>query len=138
MRSMLPEFLNVDLDLESTKPLDKLIAELGDKVDVLHNGPLNRVAHYAALEINEGKDNDPESIINAFCKRIEKLSPSSKAIWKKCTARRFDIGVLSSTTSRKEFKGLRLDLQSKTLGRVAALSAQVVFTIYPKNISTKK
>jgi hypothetical protein len=135
---MLPEFLNVDLDLESKKPLDQLLAELGETVEILYNGPLDHVAHYAALEINEGKDNDPDSIINAFCKRIERLSPASQAIWKKCTARRFDIGVLSSTTSRKEYKGLRLDLQPKTLGRVAALSAQVVFTIYPKNTSTKK
>jgi hypothetical protein len=135
---MLPEFLNVDLDLESTKPLDKLLAELGDTVDVLHHGPLDEIAHYAALEINEGDDNDPDSIVNAFCKRIEGLSPASKKLWKQCKARRFDIGVLSSTTSGKQFKGLRLDLQPKTLGRIAALSAQVVFTIYPKNISAKK
>jgi len=137
MRLMLPEFLNVDLDLESTKPLDKLLTELGDKVSVLHHGPLNRVRYYAALEISEGKDNDPDSIINAFCKRIDKLSPASKALWKKCQARRFDIGVMSGTSSR-EFNGLRLDLQPKTLGRVAALSAQVVFTIYPKTVTVKK
>jgi hypothetical protein len=134
---MLPEFLNVDLDLESTKPLDKLVTELGDKVSVLHNGPLNRVPFYAALEISEGRDNDPDSIITAFCKRIDQLSPASRALWKKCKARRFDIGVMSGTSSKK-FNGLRLDLQPQTLGRVAALSAQIVFTIYPKTVTSKK
>jgi hypothetical protein len=129
---MLPEFLNVDLDLESAKPLDKLVAELGDRVHVLHHGPLNDVPHYLALEIYEGEDNDPDSIINAFCQEIERLSAASKTAWKKCEARRFDIGVLSSTTSNKTFRGLRLDLQPKTLARVAGLGAQIVFTVYPK------
>lgn len=129
---MLPEFLNVDLDLESTKPLDKLVTELGERVHVLHHGPLNDVPHYLALEIYEGEDNDPDSIINAFCEEIEGLSAASKTAWKTALARRFDIGVLSSTTSAETFRGLRLDLQTKTLARVAKLGAQIVFTVYPK------
>ncbi len=133
---MRPEFLNVDLDLESVKPLDELVAELGDNVHVLHNGPLNETPFYAALEINEGNDNDPDSIIVAFCQRIEALSPAARTTWKKCTARRFDIGVMSGT-GRSESRGVRLDLQSKTLARIAALSAQLAFTIYPKATSSK-
>jgi hypothetical protein len=129
---MLPEFLNVDLDLESAQPLEKLVAELGDRVHVLHHGPLNDVPYYLALEIYEGEDNDPDSIINAFCEEIEGLSASSKAAWKKCAGKRFDIGVLSSTTSKESFRGLRLDLQTGTLARVAKLGAQIVFTVYPK------
>ena len=91
------------------------------------------MAHYAALEINEGKANDPDSIINAFCKRIEAFCRLEATLWRECAARRFDIGVLSGTTrGRRNANGLRLDLQPATLKRVAALSAQIVFTIYPK------
>ena len=135
---MTPEFLNVDLDLESAIPLTPLIEELGNKIDVLHNGALNRVAHYAALEIREGKASDPDSIINAFCKRIEALSPASKRLWRDCAARRFDIGILSGTLGSRNVDGLRLDLQPATLKRVAALSAQIVITVYPKAAPEKK
>ena len=108
------------------------MTELGNKIEVLHNGPLNRVAHYAALEILEGKANDPDSIINAFCKRLEQLSPASKKVWRESAARRFDIGILSGTAGTKNADGLRLDLQPETLKRVAALNAQIVVTVYPK------
>ncbi len=135
---MKPEFLNVDLDLESAVPLTTLIAELGNKIDVLHHGELNRVAHYAALEIREGKADEPDSIINAFCKRIEALSPASKRLWRDCAARRFDIGILSGTAAGRDSDGLRLDLQPATLKRVAALEAQIVVTIYPKAAGGKK
>jgi hypothetical protein len=135
---MLPEFLNVDLDLESAIPLTDLIAALGSKIHVLHNGALNRVAHYAALEIDEGKANDPDSIINAFCKRIEALPPAARKVWRECAARRFDIGVLSSVGKSKDSDGLRLDLQPATLQRVAKLSAQIVFTVYPRPAAAKK
>jgi hypothetical protein len=135
---MPPEFLNVDLDLESAVPLTELIEGLGTRIDVLHHGPLNRVAHYAALEIGEGRADDPDSIINAFCKRIEALKPAAKRLWRDCAARRFDIGILSAVQGTRKSDGLRLDLQPATLKRVAALSAQIVITIYPKESGGKK
>ena len=126
MRSMLPEFLMLIWIWSRREPLKKLMAELGDRVDVLHHGQLNEVPHYLAMEIHEGEDNDPDSIINAFCKGSRPCPPASKRRGA-CAARRFDIGILSGTTARNRSGGLRLDLQAKTLERVAAWGADRLY-----------
>jgi hypothetical protein len=128
------EFLNVDLDLESKRSLQPLIEELGDKVHVVHLGPSEEKTNLAALEVYEGDDDDPDSIINAFCKLIEKLSPKSKAAWESCSMRRFDLGFESGVTGYP----LCVDLDPKTLERVASLSASIGVTIYPKKLEKKK
>jgi len=128
---MLPEFLNVDLELESKESLDLIAREFGDKVHVLHNGPLQDIPYLLAIEVYAGDDHDPESIIEAFCDLIEGLPAKAKASWRKCTARRFDIGIESGTGVAKRFGALCLSVSPKTLKRVAALTAEVVITIYP-------
>ena len=128
---MLPEFLNVDLELESNESLDGIAQVFGDRVHVLHNGPLQAIPYLLAVEIYAGDDHDPESIIEAFCDLIEALPPKSKAGWRKCTARRFDIGIESGAGVAKRFGALCLSLSPRTLKRVAALSAEAVITVYP-------
>jgi hypothetical protein len=128
---MLPEFLNVDLELESKESLDLIAQEFGDKVHVLHNGPLQDIPYLLALEVYAGDDHDPESIIEAFCDLIEDLPAKGKASWRKCTARRFDIGIESGNGVAKRFGALCLSLSPRTLKRVAALSAEAVITVYP-------
>jgi hypothetical protein len=128
------EFLNVDLDLESKKSLEPLISEWGDRVHVLYHGPSGDQTHLAALEIYEGDDEDPDSIVNAFCRLVERLSPRGQAVWKTCSTRRFDIGFESGVSGRP----LCIDLDPKTLRRVSDLSASVGVTIYPKKMEKKK
>jgi hypothetical protein len=128
---MLPEFLNVDLELESRESLDLIAQEFGDRVHILHNGPLQDIPYLLAVEVYAGDDQDPESIIEAFCDLIEDLSAKSKANWRKCTARRFDIGIESGTGVAKRFGALCLSLSPQTLKRVSALSAEAVITVYP-------
>jgi hypothetical protein len=128
---MLPEFLNVDLELESNESLDRIAQEFGDRVHVLHNGPLQDIPYLLALEVYAGDDHDPESIVEAFCDLIEDLSPKSKTSWRKCTARRFDIGIESGTGVAKRFGALCVSLSPETLKRVSALSAEAVITVYP-------
>jgi hypothetical protein len=128
---MLPEFLNVDLELESNESLDVIAQAFGDRVHVLHNGPLNDIPHLLAVEIYAGDDKDPESIIEAFCDLIEGLSAKGKTNWKKCTGRRFDIGIESGTGIAKRFGALCLSLSPQILKRVSALGAEAVITVYP-------
>jgi hypothetical protein len=128
---MLPEFLNVDLELESNESLESIAETFGDRVHVLHNGPLQDIPHLLAVEIYAGDDHDPESIIEAFCDLIEALPAKAKTAWRKCTARRFDIGIESGTGVAKRFGALCLSLSPETLRRVAALSADAVITVYP-------
>jgi len=131
---MATEFLNVDLDLESKKSLQPLLSELGEQVHVLYDGPSENDSNLVALEVYEGDDEDPDSIINAFCQLIEKLSPKGKAAWKACSMRRFDIGFESGVSGRP----LCVDLDCKTLQRVADLSGSIGVTIYPKKLEKKK
>ncbi len=135
---MLPEFLNVDLELESNQSLELIAKEFGDKVHILHNGPLPDVPNLLAVEVYAGDDQDPDSIINAFCDLIEDLSPKAKAVWKKAAARRFDIGIESGTSESKRYKALCLSLSPATLKRVTALSAEVLITVYAPEIVSAK
>jgi hypothetical protein len=131
---MATEFLNVDLDLESGKSLEPLLSEWGDQVHVLYHGPSDENTNLLALEVYEGDDEDPDSIINAFCGLIESLSPRGRAVWNNCSMRRFDIGFESGVTGRP----LYVDLDSKTLKRVSDLSGSIGVTIYPKKMGDKK
>jgi hypothetical protein len=135
---MLPEFLNVDLELESNVSLEIIASEFGDKVHILHNGPIQDIPYLLAVEVYAGDDHDPESIIEAFCDLIEDLPAKAKASWRKCTARRFDIGIESGTGVAKRFGALCLSMTPETLKRVAALSAEVVITVYPPMTPEKK
>ncbi len=128
---MLPEFLNVDLELESNTSLDPIAQAFGDCVHVLHNGPHGDIPYLLAVEVYAGDDNDPESIIEAFCDLIEGLSPKVMKTWKKCTLRRFDIGIESGTGIAKKFGALCLRLSPAILERISALKADVVITVYP-------
>jgi len=128
------EFLNVDLDLESKKSLEPLISEWGDKVHVVYNGPSEEKTNLVALEIYEGDDEDPDSIINAFCKLIERLSPKGRAAWQTCSMRRFDIGFESGVSGHP----LCVDLDPETLKRVSDLEGSIGVTIYPKKMAKKK
>jgi hypothetical protein len=133
---MLPEFLNVDLELESQHPLHEIAEKFGDKVHVLYQGPVTDSPHFLALEVYAGDDHDPESIIVAFCDLIERLPAKARAAWSKCVSRRFDIGIESAAADSKPFRPLCLKLSVVTLGRVAALSAEVIITVYP--VRTRK
>ena len=128
------EFLNVDLDLESKKSLEPLITELGEEVHVVFNGPSEDQSHFVALEVYEGDDDDPDSIINAFCQLLEKLSPKGKSAWQSCSIRRFDVGFESGVSGYP----LCVDLHPETLLRVAKLKASIGVTIYPKKVAKKK
>ena len=129
---MLPEFLNVDLEIESNESLDAIAQEFGDRVHVLHNGPYQEMTYLLALEIYAGDDEDPESVIEAFCDLIEKLTGKAKKAWQKAKARRFDIGIESGTeVPKQKFTPLCLALSTRTLARLAALGGEVVITVYP-------
>jgi hypothetical protein len=129
---MLPEFLNVDLEIESGESLDAIAQEFGDRVHVLHNGPYQEMTFLLALEIYAGDDEDPESVIEAFCDLIEGLTGKAKKAWQKARARRFDIGIESGTEVPKQrFTPLCLALSTDTLARLASIGGEVVITVYP-------
>ncbi len=85
---MAPHFLNVDLDIESRSELSSLESELGDKVCVLHGGPVtkgcSRLRHETAIQYKKADDTK-----TAFCFMLEKLSPPAKRAWRSAHKKEF-------------------------------------------------
>ena len=127
-----PAFLNVDLEIESTVRLDKLVAELGKRVLVLHFGPGPRgKRHFVSLEVH-GQYKNPDATIHAFCNIIEKLTRSGRKIWK-AAEKEFNVGFeLRSSERISEFS-----LQPKTLKRISQLGAGLAVTYYNSALITR-
>jgi len=122
-KAMAPYFLNVDLDIVSKTKLNSLARDLGERVIVLHLGPLRR-QHFLALESSKSHKG-PDATIHALCSAIESLSPRSRQIW---TASRkdFNVGYELRATERS----LHFTLRPDTLHRVAMLGATLTVTCY--------
>ncbi len=118
-------FRNVDLDVESPRPLGVLIQDFGEDVIVLHQSEA-RGLHTAAFEVSYG-GGDAESILELFCALVEGLSPEAKAVWDGCISRTFDLGYGSGDLPRN----FRSIIHPDTVARIAKLNAALVVTIYP-------
>jgi len=85
-----PYFRNVDLEIESTAPLDALARELGSRVSVLFSQRVKK-RYCLFLEI-AGNDRGQDTTINSLCALVEELSPAGKRLWDGARRRDFDIG----------------------------------------------
>ena len=119
-------FLNVDLDVESDRPLEALVADLGEEVVVLHHGQA-RGLHVATLETAADSKSAEATILN-FCMLLENLSDDARAVWDGCCTRTLDIGFDSGDSP----SSLRSVLHPGTVRRVAELGAAITVTIYAR------
>ncbi|MEM1445790.1 MAG: hypothetical protein AAGF84_07040 [Planctomycetota bacterium] len=120
-------YLNVDLDIESREPLEALIADLGEEVDVLYHGQ-SRGLHEASFEL-PGITADAESTITEFCTLLFNLGPEAMGVWERAVSRTFDIGFESGDAPRS----FRAIIHPDTVRNVADLNAAVIVTIYPRS-----
>jgi hypothetical protein len=129
---MAVQFINVDLDIESTKSLDYLCLELSRSgIHHLHCGPSGR-GFFAKLECADGGDtSEAASVICKFCDAIESLDERASNERKAAHRRCFDLGYATSGSDLC----WQTELQHKTLSRVVALGASIVFTVYPRDQS---
>lgn len=125
-------FINVDLDIESKKPLGYLCLELSTSdIHHLHCGPTGR-GYLARLECANGGDScEPDSIINQFCDAIERLDERASAEWQAANSRSFDLGYETTGLDQRWCSTLR----HSTLFRVVSLGASIAFTAYPRDPS---
>ncbi len=115
---MKPCFLNVDLEITSASKLDAVIAEMGQRVIVLHSGPAAaRKKRLLVLESSQ-QHGGPDSTINALCSVIEALSPAARRMLDSAR-KEFDIGYELRASGRLS----RFRLRPDTLDRVARLGA---------------
>lgn len=123
------EFLNVDLEIESSEDLQPIIDDFGEDVRVLYHGKNGNGFNFASFETSFGMNTGANEIISSFCNLIEIFSPESKIIWDKCYSKKFDAGFQSG-----DFSGsYQTEIRANTIERVAKIGASIVITIYPKS-----
>jgi len=117
-------FLNVDLDLWSSSPLDPLVNAFGRNVLVLYAGKEGR-RYGAHLELAIPVP-DVDRVIRRFVRLVERLPPNARTLWNRARIREFNIGVQAAATP------LRYDLQlaSETVLAIARVHARLGVTVY--------
>src|SRR5437016_4818202 len=120
-----PEFLNVDLEIESTSSLRSLEAELGERVSIMFSGRM-KGRHWLCVEIT-ARYKTLDGTIHGLCALIEGLSPKSKRLWDAARRKAFDIGFETRFSSHR---ANRFSVRATTLSRVGKLGAILAVTLY--------
>jgi hypothetical protein len=120
----LTRFLNVDLDVYASEPLDALVAAFGKDVIVLHVGKEGR-RYSAHLELAV-VGRDPNRALRRFAARVASLPPAALRLWKRAAVREFNVGVQSAIgPHRFEWR-----IDSETLMAIARVNARLGTTVY--------
>ena len=125
---MAARFLNADLEILSTQPLESLRQKIGERANTLHCGTGRNSDYLAVFEIDDDpNEKEPETLILQFCNLIESLDEEALMVWRNATRRIIDLGYEVDTGNDR----LAMNLGPDTLGRMAALDITLAFTIYP-------
>jgi hypothetical protein len=117
-------FLNVDLEVFSKSDLQTLVAALGSKVHVHYLGTeFGLFKAYLDLAV---QPKTPESGILRYCKLIQKLPPTKRAMWDAAKSRSFDIGIEAPKQGRYYWSAVG----SRAVRAAAEVNAQIAVTIY--------
>lgn len=122
---MAVRFLNCDLEIESPRSLEYLLADLSGSVECLGYLKTERGC-YAGFELPIYQSYEPNSIIAGFCDVIERLRDNALATWTDAFYRKFDLGYKSDS----HLGFFRSEIRADTVRRAAALGASIVVTIY--------
>jgi len=121
------EFLNLDLDIESSDDLTSLLDSFGESVVVMSHeqGGVNKLS----LEL-AGVTGDPNNLVLEYAKLIDALPAAAKSIWDNCSKREMDIGFECEGETKGAPVGIteRLSLESITL--LSKLKITLAMTIY--------
>ena len=123
-------FINADLEILSTHPIDSLRDEIGDRANCLHCGAGRTSPHLAVFEVDDDPETkQPEHLIHRFCDVIESLSAESRCLWTASSERIIDLGYEVNDTHER----LAMSVSPHTLARMAALNIILALTVYPPN-----
>jgi hypothetical protein len=118
-----PEFLNVDLDLESGSALGRLIDALPSMI-VMFSARM-RGKHVLSMELSvAGLSLD--QTLRRMAKMISRLSGEPRQLWRRTTKRSFNIGLASGG-----HRGPAFAIQSPTIQAIASVGGSVEITVYP-------
>jgi len=118
------QFLNVDLDLESTGDLSPIVEEFGDDVVLMHQETENGVST-ASFEL-AGKQGCADSLFAEYFRLVDSLSDAGRRAWDTCGKRVFDLGFDSGT----EPNAIHEVLTQETMQELARVGGSIVVTVY--------
>ena len=116
------QFLNIDLDIESSTDVHLIIEEFGDRVSVMRSEEQSGI-HYASFETGKSEINE---IVEEYVSLVNGLSSKARAIWDNCAKRLFDIGYESGQAPHS----FHSRLSEKSIRLLSSINASVDVTIY--------
>jgi hypothetical protein len=117
-------FLNVDLDIYSTVPLESLVKAFGRRVLTLYVGPDGR-RHAAHLEM-AGASSNPDQLIRSFVRLVQRLPRAQRRLWDNAQLREFNIGIQSASGPAS----YELHLKPATVKAASEITATIGVTVY--------
>lgn len=119
-------FLNIDLELETKRKPDRLLRDLGTRVNVLLHGPSGkRGLLFTSLETAASR-RTPATAMREFARLVSALSDAGKKEWAGAVQRTFDIGFQVS----EEEQYLSLALDPEVMETAVRLGATIAITFY--------
>lgn len=130
MASARPEFLNVDLEIESRRRLEPLIEALQRGAMVI-NERREGSCYIAVLELL-AQPAGPNEAIRRFARLIERLPAPARRIWDASRRRDFDIGIELGAGRNAS----AIELSAQTVRLVASFGGRIVLTCYDTSLRT--
>jgi hypothetical protein len=115
-------FLNIDLDLESTQPIDELVNILGKSFTKMTYHKCENLWR-ASFETAES---DIESIIDVFFHSITLLAGEPRIQWDNCSKREFNLGFQAENSPRSFVK----TISDSSLSKITEIGGTLGVTIY--------
>ena len=135
-----PEFLNLDLEVESTSDLTDLANYLEGPLFVLYNGEIGKGLYHLSFEIDPRKElpHSPESYAEYMVSCLQSLTPDLRALWDRAETRHFDFGFGSGNLppafpaqEERTLNLYRTELSPRLSAHIGGLNASIKITIYP-------
>ena len=119
-------FLNVDLDIWSETPLERLVHAFGRQVVVLHVGEENGRWGAHVEHVTSGSRGDVDTAIQRLVRIVERLPADVRQVWDGAERREFNVGIQSGATPyASEFR-----VEPGTLEAIGRVNGRLAFTIY--------
>jgi len=119
-------FLNVDLDIWSRTPLERLVTAFGRQVIVLNVGEENGRWGAHLEHATNGSRSDVDTAIQRLVRMVERLPSDVRKVWDRAERREFNVGIQSGVTPyASEFR-----VEPGTLEAIARVNARLVVTVY--------
>ena len=120
-------YINIELEVSSSRDLQPLKRALGDRFSVNYCGEFQPGSHLlaGALESCEA-GGSPEATAAGLCDLVESLSPSERKHWEQADDRVLDVGLEANLDRR-----VVVDLfSSQTIERIAQAGIRLAVSVY--------